>query len=155
MDANINGSTSSRARVLHQQQPVDNSIPLRPRRSRVFTPAAVEVIRRLAAQGKSASAIAAAIGSTPASVRVRCCQLRISLSRRGRPRSLPRQSGDVRHRLVVYLRPDRFTALTRKAANLRKTSVELAEDLLDAIVTSDIYEAVLDDGGELGMVETR
>ena len=44
---------------------------------RVFTPAVIKAIREMAGQGKSASEIAATIGSTPASVRVKCCQLKI------------------------------------------------------------------------------
>jgi hypothetical protein len=49
-----------------------------PRRSDIFTPAAVRMIRRLAEQGQSAAEIAEAIGSTPGSVRVKCCRLKIS-----------------------------------------------------------------------------
>jgi hypothetical protein len=45
---------------------------------RVFTPSAINTIRGLACQGKSASEIAEVIGSTTASVRVRCSQLKIS-----------------------------------------------------------------------------
>ena len=59
---------------------------------RVFTPAVIKAIRELASQGKSASEIAAAIGSTAASVRVKCCQLKIQLSRRGRPCLAPRRA---------------------------------------------------------------
>jgi hypothetical protein len=46
---------------------------------RVFTPTAIESIRELAGQGRSASEIADAIGSTAASVRVKCCQLKINI----------------------------------------------------------------------------
>jgi hypothetical protein len=74
---------------------------------RVFTPVVIKAIRELASQGKSASEIAAAIGSTAASVRVKCCQLKIQLSRRGRPSlvpSWPQQPGE--HKLVIYTRPE-------------------------------------------------
>jgi hypothetical protein len=113
----------------------------RPRR-RVFTPAAIQIIRELAGQGRSASEIACVIGSTAASVRVRCCQLQVKLSRRGRPSSLQTSSGE--QRLVVYMRPAEYAALTRKAARMQKSSVELAARLLEAIASSDLYEAVLD-----------
>jgi hypothetical protein len=69
-----------------------------PRRGQVFTPKAVKIIRGLADQGRSASEIANVIGSTPASVRVRCCQLKIKLFRRGRPSRSGSESGETRER---------------------------------------------------------
>jgi hypothetical protein len=77
---------------------------------RVFTPLAIKVIRELASQGKSASEIAATIGSTPGSVRVRCCQLKIQLSRRGRPSLVPSFPPHKEHKLVVNMRPDNYAA---------------------------------------------
>jgi hypothetical protein len=53
---------------------------------RVFTPAAITIIRELAAEGKTAAEIAEVVDSTPASVRVKCCQLKIQLSRRASAR---------------------------------------------------------------------
>ena len=77
-------------------------------RRRVFTPAAIDAIRVLAAQGKSAAEIAAAIGSTPASVRVKCCQLKISLRRRWE------QALHIEgHRLIIYLQDADYAALRR------------------------------------------
>ena len=38
-----------------------------------------------------------------------------------------------------------YAALKRKAADMQKSAVELSGELLDAIISSDIYEAVLDD----------
>ena len=108
---------------------------------RVFTPAVIKAIRELASQGKSASEIAAAIGSTAASVRVKCCQLKIRLSGRGRPTLHPSE-----HKLVLYMRPEDYTALKRKAAHKRKSPAELAGTLLEMIVSADIFQAVLDDG---------
>jgi hypothetical protein len=113
---------------------------------RVFTPAVIKGIRELASQGKSASEIAAAIGSTAASVRVKCCLLKIQLSRRGRPSlvpSWPQHPGE--HKLVIYLRPEDYTVLKRKAAHMHKSLAVLAGMLLEAIVSADIFEAVLDD----------
>jgi hypothetical protein len=108
---------------------------------RVFTPAAIKAIREVASQGKSASQIAAAIGSTAASVRVKCCQLKIPLSRRGRPCLHPGEQ-----KLVLYMRPEDYTALKRKAADRRKCPAELAGTLLEMIISADILQAVLDDG---------
>jgi hypothetical protein len=110
---------------------------------RVFTPAVISAIRDLANQGKSSSVIAAAIGSTAASVRVNCSRLKIRLSRRGRSSLVPSWSHE--HKLVIYMRPQDYAALKRKAAHKCKSPVELAGMLLEAIVSADIFEAVLDD----------
>jgi hypothetical protein len=111
---------------------------LQRRRRRIFTPSAINTIRRLAAQGKSASQIAEVIGSTSASVRVKCCLLKIKLRRR----HAPQISGQS---LVVYLHAADYAALKRKAADMQKSASELSGELLTAIIRSDIYEAVLDD----------
>jgi hypothetical protein len=111
---------------------------------RVFTPAVIEIIRDLASQGKSAPMIASAIGSTPASVRVRCCQLKIQLSRRGRPTLVP--TLPLRNQqLVLRMRPGDYAALKRRAEQMRKSPFELAGMLLEAIVSGNIVEAVLGD----------
>jgi hypothetical protein len=107
---------------------------------RVFTPNAIDTMRGLAAQGKSASAIAEVIGSTAASVRVKCCHLKITLRRPGRHRS---QIGG--HNEVIYLPAADYAALKRKASEMQKSASELSGKLLRAIIRSDIYEAVLDD----------
>lgn len=112
-------------------------------RRRVFTPAVIKLMRRLASQGGSASEIAAVIGSTAASVRVKCCQLQIKLSQRGRPSSMLARGGGEQ-RLIIYMGQVEYTALNCKAAHMQKSSVELAARLLEAIAKSDLYEAVLD-----------
>jgi hypothetical protein len=117
------------------------------RNAKIFSSAAVELIRELADQGKSASEIADVIGSTAASVRVKCSHFKIKLSRRGRPgliRTRPDLIGE--RKLVVYMRPEDYAALKLKATHMGKSAVELAGLLLQAIVSSDIYEAVLDEG---------
>jgi hypothetical protein len=115
-----------------------------PRRGQVFTPRAIKIIRGLADQGKSASEIADVIGSTPASVRVRCCQLKIKLPRRGRPSRSGSQRDMEERRVAVYVRSDVYAALNAKAAYMQKSTGELAGMLLEAIAASDIYDAVLD-----------
>lgn len=115
-----------------------NGVGLQRRKRRIFTPSAINTIRMLAAQGKSTSQIAEVIGSTSASVRVRCCQLKIKLRRR-HARQIERQS------LVVYLHDADYAALQRKAANMQKSAGELSGELLTAIIRSNIYDAVLDD----------
>jgi hypothetical protein len=111
-------------------------------RRRVFTPVAINAIRILASQGKSASQIAAAIGSTPASVRVRCCQLRIPLKSRWQQE---RQVGD--RRVSIFLNDADYAALERKAAAMQKSVSELSAELLESVIRGDIYEAVLDEDG--------
>ena len=83
----------------------------------------------LAAQGKSASEIAAAVGSTPASVRVKCCRWQ-------QARQIAARS------LLIHLDDGDYAALRRKAADMQKSAVELTGELLRAVIRSDIYEAV-------------
>jgi hypothetical protein len=109
---------------------------------RVFTPSAVKIIRESAAQGKTSAEIADLINSTAASVRVKCCQLKISLSRRGRPYL----TCFGREKLVLHMHPADYAALKRKAGHMQKPASELAALLLGEIVNSNLYEAVLDDG---------
>jgi hypothetical protein len=99
-------------------------------RRRVFTQTAIDTIRVLAAQGKSAAEIAAAIGSTPASIRVKCCQLKILL-RRGWQRARHIGGRD----LVIYLQEADYAALQRKAADMQKSTIELSSELLRAVNT--------------------
>jgi hypothetical protein len=115
---------------------ISGGLQRRPRR--IFTPSAINTIRSLAGQGKSASQIADVIGSTSASVRVKCCQLKIKLRRR-HTRQIRGQS------FVVYLHDADYAKLKHKAADIHKSAGELAGELLKAIIRSDIYEAVLDD----------
>lgn len=45
--------------------------------------------------------------------------------------------------MVVHMRPTALAALKRKAALMEKSAEELAVMLLEEIVSSDLYEAVL------------
>jgi hypothetical protein len=58
-------------------------------------------------------------------------------------RNWPEHLGE--QKLVIYLRPEDYATLKRKAAHIHKSPVELAGMLLEAIVSADIFEAVLDD----------
>ena len=120
---------------------VSSGLP-RGARCRVFTPSAINTIRELAGQRKSASEIAEVIGSTTGSVRVKCSQLKIKLRRQGQQGHIRQIAGQ---RLVICLSDAVYAALKRKAADMQKSAVELSCELLDAIISSDIYEAVLDD----------
>ena len=117
---------------------------MRHRRSHIFTPEALQIVRRLAGEGKSVSEIAGVIGSTGASVRVRCCQLGIKLARRARIELSRTMQGDIKEQKLIAMPPLIYAALAQKAAGMRKSTDELARMLLEAVVSSDIYEAVLD-----------
>ena len=47
--------------------------------------------------------------------------------------------------IVICLSDADYAALERKAADMQKSAVELSYELLEAIISSGIYEAVLDD----------
>ena len=119
---------------------------MRHRRSYRFTPAAIEIVRRLAADGKSASEIADVIGSTAASVRVRCCQLKIRLVG-GACTDTPdiRQRPFQKKNLTIGMREEVYAELEQAAARMQKSTAELARTLLEAIVSDGIYAAVLDE----------
>jgi hypothetical protein len=78
---------------------VSSGLP-RGARCRVFTPSAINTIRELAGQRKSASEIAEVIGSTTGSVRVKCSQLKIKLRRQGQQGHIRQIAGQ---RLVICL----------------------------------------------------
>ena len=111
---------------------------------RVFTAAAIRIIRNLANKGQSAAEIAHVIGSTSGSVRVICSQLKIRLPRRRPHTRLVPSLGE--RRLVIYMRSDDYARLERQAAHKQKSLAEYAGMLLQAIVTADLYDAVLDEG---------
>ena len=121
---------------------------------RIFSPQNLALMRQMAALGCSAREIAHAIGSTPSSVRVKCSYQKIKL-RRGRRRaseSLPfqstergRQPDEARHSIVSYLPVSVCAEFNRKANELNLSGSALASMLLNAIATSDLYRAVLDD----------
>ena len=124
---------------------------MRHRRSHVFTPAAIELVHRLADQGKTASEITDAIGSTAASVRARCCQLKIKLARGANAGIRETQQGRIQEQeLIVRMQPKAYAALEVKAVYMQKSTDELAGMPLEAIVGSDIYAAVSSPWSERG-----
>jgi hypothetical protein len=116
--------------------------------ARVFTADNLLRIQQMAAEGSSSIEIAKAIGSTPASVRVRCSHHKIKI-RRGH-RSIRNALSKPVHPLsdesiVAHLPASLSTEFHRKAEQLQMPASVLASRLLAAIVDSNIYEAVLDD----------
>jgi hypothetical protein len=108
----------------------------------VFTPSALKTVRRLAMEGKTTAEIARAIGSTPASVRVKCFELNIALRTRGRPRK-DKNRTEGKATLAIYLKPKERTALAAKAHSMQLSTADLAGELLNAVIGDDIYDAVL------------
>jgi hypothetical protein len=108
-------------------------------------------MREMAGRGCSAPDIAKAIGSTPASVRVVCSYHKIRLKRgrrsaSGHVKQIPEHVSVAPERMVVaYMPAPLYLEFNRKAAHLDKPVSILASMLLNAIATSDIYKAVLDD----------
>ena len=118
--------------------------------ARIFTPTNLCRIQRMALEGSSAIEIAQAIGSTPGSVRVVCCQHKIKIGRRERQPMRDAVSKPVRpssdQAIAAHLPTSISTEFHRKAEELQIPVSVLATKLLSAIVISNIYEAVLDDG---------
>jgi len=124
---------------------------------RVFTSENLALMRQMAAQGCSAREIAHAIGSTPSSVRVKCCYQKIRLRRGRRSPSEPLAAVQATHcapqtghyaresSIVSYLPASVFGEFNRKADELNLSASTLASMLLNVIATSDLYKAVLDD----------
>jgi hypothetical protein len=111
---------------------------------RIFTPITIALVRSMAEQGCSASAIAAKIGSTPGSVRVKCSHLKITLRRSKR---LQQTQRGAEHLVVADMPEPLYTAFHRKAVQMNKSVSVLAGLLLEAIIIGDLYEAVLDERG--------
>jgi hypothetical protein len=121
-------------------------------KSRIFTPQNLKLLREMAEAGSSAIEIAKTIGSTPASVRVVCSRHKVRLRRRGRPPARKAPLAPLHHThplsdhiIVAHMPTALFVEFHRKAEHLQIPISILASNLLAAIATSNIYEAVLDD----------
>ena len=115
-------------------------------RRRVFTVTTMQIVRELASQGKVGSEDRAR-DRLDAWKRARQMQpeRKISLGRRGRPS--PRQARIMKPARRGSLLACLCTIFPPSNAEPRlwAVSLQLAAMLLDAIITSDIYEAVLDE----------
>jgi len=104
-----------------------------------FTPDNLLRLQQLAAAGLSSIEIAKSMGSTPASVKNVCCRHKIKIPRKRRSAS------NTLAKLVARLPASLSAGFQRKAEQLQLPASVLASRLLEAIVVSDLYEAVLDD----------
>jgi predicted transcriptional regulator len=96
-------------------------------------------VRQMVAEGRSSVEVATLMGSTPASVKNVCSRHKIKLPRRRR------SIENTLSKLVAHLPASLSTDFHRKAEHLQISASVLASRLLEAIVVSNIYEAVLDD----------
>ena len=117
---------------------------------RIFTPHGIATMRNMAANGDSARDIAQRLGSTSASVRVKCSQLKIKLVRRG-PWSgyIDGSGGDHPERTFMITLPlDEFCKLV-EAAQLRNCSPPvLARRIVTLVLRDNLVDGVLDEDDE-------
>jgi hypothetical protein len=117
------------------------------RYGRVFTPQNIARMRQMAENGSSNLEIALAVGSTPGSVRVLCSHHKIRVKRR-RPANgvkLPLARSPSVHDVIAHMPAPLYAEFHRKAEHLQMSPSALASNLLAAIITSNIFDAVLDD----------
>ena len=109
------------------------------RRRPIFTKDLMAGIPVLVQQGLSAEAIAARLGCTVGTLKVRCSQAQISLCRPGTPR------GRGRGRFIAMrLSSTALDCLRKHAAATGVSVIKLATDLLEMIAQDNLYDAVLD-----------
>jgi len=112
----------------------------------IFTADALVLMRQMAEQGRSATEIALAIGSTQGSVRVTCSREKIPLKRGRRAINLHAAHQDnVECLVTAHLPAPLYAAMRRKAGGFGLSLSALASKLLIAVAESDIYRAVLDE----------
>jgi hypothetical protein len=116
-----------------------------PRLRRVFTLQNISRMRGMAENGSSALEIAQSLGSTAGSVRVLCSHHNIRLKRGRRARLIPLVRSLSIHDIVAHMPASLYAEFHRKAEHLKLSPSALASNLLTAITTSNIFEAVLDD----------
>ena len=110
---------------------------------KVLTQEKYESVPALLEQGLDRTRIAALFGVTPASLQVQCSRRGISLRQGGRRTPLQNLSlADAR----LDLNRTTMVALREKARSMDVNEVRLVSDLLETIVTDDLYSAVLRSG---------
>jgi hypothetical protein len=108
---------------------------------KILTKAVLATIPEMVTRGgMRADDIAEKLGCNIGTLKVRCCQARISLrppgSRRGRPKS--------DERATLRLSSTALALLKARAAASGKTEATLAQELIETIARDNLYDAVLD-----------
>ena len=113
--------------------------------SRIFTSEMIALIPSWVQQGKRAEEIAAMIGCSVATLRVRCSQMKISLRspnwREKRRQTLARPSFSMP--VLAQLTRVSTSLLRQRAFELGMSEGQLAAQLLESIVRDDLYNTVL------------
>jgi hypothetical protein len=127
---------------------------IRQRPCTIFTKGKVAGIPVLVQQGLNAEAIAARLGCTVGTLRVRCSQAQISLRvpKQVKVVSLlpapkpPKQKRSYGFALPTTLQLSRvaMSGLRQHAEAIGVSEAQLARDLLEVIARDDLYDAVLD-----------
>jgi hypothetical protein len=108
---------------------------------KVLTQEKYDSVPALLERGMDRNEIAALFGVTPASLQVLCSNRGISLRRGGR--YTPRRNLSLTDQ-VLDLNQTTLVALREKARTMGMNEAQLISDLLETIVTDDLYGAVLD-----------
>jgi hypothetical protein len=108
---------------------------------KILTKAVLATIPEMVTRGgMRADDIAEKLGCNIGTLKVRCCQARISLrppgSRRGRPK--------IDERTTLRLSSTALALLKARAAASGKTEATLAQELIETIARDNLYDAVLD-----------
>jgi hypothetical protein len=119
-----------------------------------FTRTTTIQIQRWLDEGLSANQIAARIGCTVGTLRVKCSQFGISLRWRKRnyhrantnaTRVVRKRSSEPRERLILSVRRGTLDRLRTHASSKGVSASKLAASLLEKIAEDGLYKAVLDD----------
>jgi hypothetical protein len=126
---------------------------------KIFTPEVLASIPQMVADGLRAEQIAALIGTTPTSLKVRCSQHKISLGKRGGPKG-PRGPYGLRDKTLkafatrlaniqLKIKVDAKTlSLIAMRAEKKGTTVDaVASRVLEIVARDNLYDAVIDDAG--------
>ena len=108
---------------------------------KVLTQEKYDSVPALLERGMNPGEIAALFGVTPASLQVLCSNRGISLRRGGR--RAPRRNLSLAN-AALDLNQTTLVALREKARTMGMNEAQLISDLLETIVTDDLYGAVLD-----------
>jgi hypothetical protein len=117
----------------------------RTKRPMLLTPTVLAQVPGWVDAGKKPDEIAALVGCTVGTLRVRCSQNGISL-RRVKPEPPPKQPKPPKKhpRLVLALPPSIIAALETRADGHGVSSSQLAASLIKTIVADNLFAAVLD-----------
>ena len=122
----------------------------------VFTPQAIATMIRMAEDGEGARAIAVALGSTPASVRVKCCSLKIPLSHPGLRSQLVSSDGDIKLRRIAFAISQGAFGKLFEAARVHGCSPQvLARWIVTLVLRDDLIDAVIDSDGQENDMKDR